>query len=970
MIRKLLFYLILSHFAIAQTDFQNLKWEFRGPQNIDLRSKEIYDISDDPKASNKLWVCTMSDGLFYNENIFDSKSLWQKASLPISRIKKICFSPTNPQIMLAISDFRLWRSNDAGKNWSEILKQQPSELGFGYRAVWISKKGRIVVASDKEIFVSEDDGKSFRTIYESKDKFHSTYDVFKVWVQENERLYLQLNNFSLLGMYSDDYRTWNEISLEQMKTEEVPQFGFDQFHGYIISDGTQLHGFTTNRKNIIDVSRKRYSTDGGSTYATIPDSWYVSNSLTEFSFINNSLIYTNGEDIYRLNNRQTEKINFGALSGEFKEFAIRNNAGDNYFLCNTSKFVFNINDYGVSEGIRFSGSLNSNYTLPFLISASQQQLTSHLYKSHSKYIELSPKTSIILKNNRGLAAAYTYGEYGYETNYSDITPENIFISDFAINKTANKVFALAEDGNLFSVDLNEKLKISKIFTFNSSFYEAQIECLDEKSQTYLLTDKKKNLWLSKDEGKSWQNINLDRLNNLKTNVFKYLSNHKIIALGTDAGLFFIKDFDNATPTLIKSEMLGNEVVIDMQFREADEYLAILTRKTGIYTTNILSKPNQLITQSLSYFNIPGFSKTYTDPLKPIVCDNQKIRVHFTTNIPKNDQIKYKVEVSDKEGNFINPPYYLDETSTQSPIEVTFRSRNTTLNSGNYKLRVVATGTMNVIGTESNTFTEVKMSRFDFTSKSPTIGYSYAQSSCIVDSFKLFTVEQPKYRYEWLRDNTPIEGANQSQIYVKDKSKFGVNWVHDNGWVIGQSFISLPTCANATNNKAILINIPQISAAKTTYFSTEKAILKVDGCENINYQWLKDGLPIKDATSSTYEVKESGNYKLKIEKFGCENHSKELPIQIINVLANEELDNLLEINVFPNPSADKISIHSKEFFMKTTEIFLHDLNGKELKRLNFTNFTSTEIDLQDFQQGSYLLSVVSNNKKIIKKIIVQ
>lgn len=970
MIKKLLFCLLLSHVLVAQTDFQNLKWEFRGPTNIDLRSKEIYDISDDPNSSSKLWVCTMSDGLFYNENILDSKSIWQKASLPINRVKKICFSPTNPQIMLAISDFRLWRSNDAGKSWFEILKQQPSELGFGYRAVWISKKGKIILASDKEVFVSEDDGKNFRLIYESQDKFHSTHDVVKVWVQENERLYLQLSNFSLSGRYSDDYRTWNDISLEQMKKEEVPEFSFDQFHGYIISDGTQLHGFTTNRKNIIDVSRKRYSTDGGSTYASIPPQWYVGNSLSEYSFINDNLIYTNGEDIFKLKSGQIEKLNFGLLSGDFKNIAIRNKAGDNYFLCNTSRFVFNINDFGVSEGIRFSGNLNSNLTLPFLISATPQQLTAHLYKSHSKYIELSANTSIILKNNRGLTRAFTFGEYGYETNYTDITPENLFISDFTKHPTSEKLFAISEDGVWYSADLNQKSRITKVFSFKNIFFESQVESLPESPQTYLLTDKNKSLWFTKDEGKSWQAINLDRLNELKINVFKYLSNHKVLLLGTNTGLFFLKDFENGSPTILKVESLGNEAIIDIQFRESDEYLAILTRKTGIYTTNILSKPNQLITQSLSYFNLPGFSKTYTDPLKPTVCDNQKIRVHFTTNIPKNDQIKYKVEVSDKDGNFGNQPYFLEETSIQSPIEVTFRSRNTTLNSGNYKLRVVATGAFNLIGTESNTFTEARMGRFDFSSRSPVIGYSYAQSNCVVDSFKLFTAEQPKYRYEWMQENSTILGANQPQIYVRNKGKYSLYLVHDNGWVIGQSSLLLPTCGNSTDNKAILLNPPKITTEKTSYYSTEKAILKVDGCENVNYQWLKDDLPIKDATNSTYEVKESGNYKLKIEKFGCENRSKELSIQIINVLANEELDNLLEINVFPNPSADKISIQSKEVFMKTTEILLHDLNGKELKRLNFTNFTNTEIDLYDFQQGSYFLSVVVNNKKIIKKIIVQ
>lgn len=977
MIKKLLFCLLLSHVLVAQTDFQNLKWEFRGPTNVLEQSyvKRIFDISHDPNTPKKMWACTDTDGLVFNENIFDKTSKWQRSNLPIKQVKKICFSLTNPKIMLAISPYRLWRSNDGGNNWFEIIKQQPHEYRSTYQFVWITRKGRIVVASNTEIFVSEDDGKTFRIIYESPDKFHGFYDVSRLWIQENDRLYVRVGG-SAEGRYSDDYYTWTNISTSQMAKEEFPAWGYDQFHGYIVADGTQLHGFTTNRKNIIDFSRRRYSVDGGATYRYYPESWLAGSGWNEFTFINDYLVFVNEKHLYILReNSSIEMLDFGILSNDFEEIEVRDNAGDNYFLVQSSNFRFNMNNVGVNIDNQIkTNNLNfSSATMPQQILINDYNSASFTYHGARKFYKTSPQTAIIIKENQQLALAINTGIYGYETKLTDLTPVNTFVSDFIKHPNSENVYFITDNGIFSAVLLSSKFSVSEIYKFENPFFESQFAGDSENPNSFFLTDKKSNIWFTSNAGKGWQKINLDKITDLKINKIHFLSKTQTLIIGTENGVFFVQDYLSPSPKIY--QYLLNTIISDIKFREKDEYLVVLTKYSGIYTTNIFSKPNQLITKGIDYFNFTPDSpieeyETHQEQflrlrnLVPTVCNTKSIRVHFATNIPDDPKQAYQVELLDENDKSLG---LLEGNVSKSPIEAKFSVPQNSITS-KYKVRVIATGKTQLQGTESILFQVREPSKYPVII--PSMGYSFAPNVCVVDSFKIFTPSNPKFRYQWSKDGEALPNSFSEQIYVKDKNKYRVELIHDSGCIVGENTMRLITCPTTTDNKAILLNPPKITTEKTSYYSTEKAILKVDGCENVNYQWLKDDLPIKDATNSTYEVKESGNYKLKIEKFGCENRSKELSIQIINVLANEELDNLLEINVFPNPSADKISIYSKEVFMKTTEILLHDLNGKELKRLNFTNFTNTEMDLNDFQQGSYLLSVISNDKKIVKKILIQ
>lgn len=67
-----------------------------------------------------------------------------------------------------------------------------------------------------------------------------------------------------------------------------------------------------------------------------------------------------------------------------------------------------------------------------------------------------------------------------------------------------------------------------------------------------------------------------------------------------------------------------------------------------------------------------------------------------------------------------------------------------------------------------------------------------------------------------------------------------------------------------------------------------------------------------------------------------------------------------ISIYPNPSSDFIKI-SNASNAKLIRIF--DMNGRLIKET-----TSTEIDIQNFEKGQYILNIHSGNEIISRKFI--
>lgn len=87
-------------------------------------------------------------------------------------------------------------------------------------------------------------------------------------------------------------------------------------------------------------------------------------------------------------------------------------------------------------------------------------------------------------------------------------------------------------------------------------------------------------------------------------------------------------------------------------------------------------------------------------------------------------------------------------------------------------------------------------------------------------------------------------------------------------------------------------------------------------------------------------------------------------EIVETLATP--DQLIDINVFPNPASNKLTISSPETSVKYYT--LYDLNGAKVASGNFKE--SAQLDVQRFAKGIYQLLLTNDQEQLLETFKVQ
>ena len=74
----------------------------------------------------------------------------------------------------------------------------------------------------------------------------------------------------------------------------------------------------------------------------------------------------------------------------------------------------------------------------------------------------------------------------------------------------------------------------------------------------------------------------------------------------------------------------------------------------------------------------------------------------------------------------------------------------------------------------------------------------------------------------------------------------------------------------------------------------------------------------------------------------------------------------ELNIFPNPASNSITIETKNAELTSAVIF--DSKGTEVMKQELQN-GNNKINLEKFSEGIYFIQITGNNKTYHKKIIV-
>ncbi|MEM1320619.1 MAG: choice-of-anchor B family protein [Bacteroidota bacterium] len=137
---------------------------------------------------------------------------------------------------------------------------------------------------------------------------------------------------------------------------------------------------------------------------------------------------------------------------------------------------------------------------------------------------------------------------------------------------------------------------------------------------------------------------------------------------------------------------------------------------------------------------------------------------------------------------------------------------------------------------------------------------------------------------------------------------------------------------------------------------------------LSYQWLLNGAPIMGAVGQFYVIEESGLYQVEtVDANGCTGLSEGIEAVFTSVVDGFEGVRML---LAPNPTGGWLNVELKLVKPAALELMLTDLSGRQLyyEKLPMSTLHQSQLNLNRFTSGLYLLHLNSAEGKIVKKIV--
>jgi PKD repeat protein/glucose/arabinose dehydrogenase len=217
-------------------------------------------------------------------------------------------------------------------------------------------------------------------------------------------------------------------------------------------------------------------------------------------------------------------------------------------------------------------------------------------------------------------------------------------------------------------------------------------------------------------------------------------------------------------------------------------------------------------------------------------------------------------------------------------------------------------------------------------------------------------------YQWLRNNVPLAGANQSTYLATAGGNYKVIVTRSTG------------CSRTSGTKKIVVRQvenPVIQAdGSTTFCSGDSVKLYITPVAGNTYQWRRNGVDIAGAVGPEFYAKKAGTYKVRVTNpYGCTKVSSagmvvSVPCKIDAAAFDEPLPEM-QMEVYPNPASDIISFHDvKGQFTNAAEARIFDLTGRLLIFKAATEISNgkMEIDISSLAEGSYFIKIKENQRE--------
>lgn len=260
--------------SAARGPITGVNWTERGPNNVGGRTRALMFDPNDGTGS-KVWAGGVAGGLWFNNNITSSSSVWQNvddfwANLAISTI---AYDPTNTQTLYvgtgegffnadAVRGAGIWKSTNGGTSWSQLSSTDNSNFHYVQKVV-VTPSGTVLAATREGLYRSTNGGTSFTQLFAGR--------YADIEVASNGDVYASEGIFTtgVVRKSTNDGVSWSTVT---------PATGGERIELAVApSNANVVYAVASNGTNIAWFRR---STNGGSTWSTVTVPNYTSQSCT------------------------------------------------------------------------------------------------------------------------------------------------------------------------------------------------------------------------------------------------------------------------------------------------------------------------------------------------------------------------------------------------------------------------------------------------------------------------------------------------------------------------------------------------------------------------------------------------------------------------------------------------------------------------------------------------------------------
>jgi PKD repeat protein len=235
-------------------------------------------------------------------------------------------------------------------------------------------------------------------------------------------------------------------------------------------------------------------------------------------------------------------------------------------------------------------------------------------------------------------------------------------------------------------------------------------------------------------------------------------------------------------------------------------------------------------------------------------------------------------------------------------------------------------------------------------------FSLSSSSiCVGETVTFTATTQNAASYSWIFTGGNPATSNQPTVTVTFNTAGSYSAV-----------LNVTDAGNLASSTAVV----NVNALPTPVIVANGDVLSTTQGFN-TFQWFLDGNAINGATGATHTATATGAYTVEVTNAaGCTNTSDAYNLY----LSVNEVENTVEINVYPNPASDMVNVSLQQNSAQLVSVQLVNISGQIVGAANNAETTAGNsvitLNTSGLAAGFYVVYIRTGNQMIARKLIIK